>query len=124
MKVDAAMQQEAQKKEDIPLLPLVPVKQSYKKGDTVTFKLRLTPTDVDSPMYEVTMPHLCGTEDLRSILEFKVNVTKIFIGMREGRSVLLIINNSHNFHFTFTSSYPTFWLVHFVNKHSDCKFVP
>ena len=32
--------------------------------------------------------------------------------MWEGRSVLLIINNSHNSHFTFTSSYPTFWLVH------------
>ena len=44
--------------------------------------------------------------------------------MWEGRrSVLLIINTSHNFHFTYTQSYPTF-LVHFVNKHSDFEFVP
>ena len=81
MKVDNAAQQEAQKKEDIPLLPLVPVKRSIKKGDMIYFKLRSLPTDINSPTYEITMPYLCGTEDLRSVLEFKLNITKVFIGM-------------------------------------------
>ena len=63
MKVDTATQQEAQKKEHIPLLPLVPIKRSIKKGDTITFKLRSDPTDDHSPTFEITMPYLCGTED-------------------------------------------------------------
>ena len=55
MSVDDAMQREAQKKEDIPLLPLVPIKRSIKKGDTITFKLRSDPTDDHSPTFEITM---------------------------------------------------------------------
>ena len=84
MKVDYNAQQDAQKKEEIPLLSLVPVKRSLKKSDVVIFKLRSDPTNADSPTYEVSMPYLHGTEDLRSVLEFKLNLTKIFIGMNAG----------------------------------------
>ncbi len=64
------------------VLSLVPEKRSYKKHELVAFKLRINPADgTDSPLYELSMPVLTGTEGLREALEFKRQMPIIWQGL-------------------------------------------
>ena len=82
MKINAnAADAFASKKSLNVILPLVPIEVHYTKEQMMSFRLRSDPAVADSPTYDMYVPCLQGTEDLRTCLTFIQNITKICAGM-------------------------------------------
>ena len=63
------------------ILPLVPEKVKYKKEQMMSFRLRTDPAVDTSPTYDLYVPFVTGTEDLRACISFIQNIKKVCIGM-------------------------------------------
>ena len=63
------------------ILPLVPETVKYKKEQMMSFRLRTAPADADSPTYDVYVPYVTGSEDLRACLTFMQSIAKVCTGM-------------------------------------------
>ena len=66
---------------EAPLLPLVPIERDYNSEELQSFKLKVNPTDPASPLVQVYVPFLRGTEDIRAGLEALQNLEKVWIGL-------------------------------------------
>ena len=71
----------SQKRSSTMILPLVPEKVKYKKEQMMSFRLRTSPADADSTTYDMYVPYVTGTEDLRACLTFIQNINKVCVGM-------------------------------------------
>ena len=64
------------------LLPLVPVAPSQLTShNSVSFSLLSDPADNDSPKYKVTQRIINGSEDIRTLIEWMKDCTKILGGL-------------------------------------------
>ena len=64
------------------LLPLVPEEQTtLTTKNSVGLLLSTDPTDADTPKFKMQARILAGGEDVRTVLTWKRNVTKIFHGL-------------------------------------------
>ena len=66
---------------EAPLLPLVPIERDYNSEELQSFKLKVNPTDPASPLVQVYVPFLRGTEDIRAGLEALQNLQKVWVGL-------------------------------------------
>ena len=66
---------------EAPLLPLVPIERDYNSEELQSFKLKVNPADPASPLVQVYVPFLRGTEDIRAGLEALQNLEKVWIGL-------------------------------------------
>jgi DTW domain-containing protein YfiP len=68
MKVTKAALNEAEKKVNEFILPLIPKPVKFTKENSVTFKLRTNPTENGSPTYEKAILVLDGSESVRDAI--------------------------------------------------------
>ena len=68
-------------KDAAPLLPLVPIERDHSSEQLQSFKLKVNPVDANSPMVQVYVPFLHGTEDIRAGLETLANLEKVWTGL-------------------------------------------
>ncbi|NJO52630.1 MAG: hypothetical protein HC840_28110 [Leptolyngbyaceae cyanobacterium RM2_2_4] len=61
-------------------LPMLIETNKKKTQKTLVFKLKVHPTDNNSPVYEFQMDALDGTEDTREVLQWRVNLDKVITG--------------------------------------------
>ena len=66
---------------DSELLSLVPEDVKLTKANSVTFKLRVTPEDVNSATYDKTVMVLSGGEGIRSVLTWMSESVTVMSGM-------------------------------------------
>ena len=64
-----------------PVLTLAPPQIKYRREQTATFKLRVSPTDNDSALYEMVVPFYDGTGTLQECIHARVNLRKVFVGL-------------------------------------------
>ena len=63
------------------LLPLkLDKEQKLSKDQSITYKLRTTPSSATSPTYEVTVPYLLGDESVRQVLEWSTQMNAVMEG--------------------------------------------
>jgi len=72
---------------EVPILPLVPIVKRYTKEQCITFKLRTDPTNDKSPIFELSLPILSGTESVREVIQWRLNIIKVVIGMNATTAV-------------------------------------
>jgi len=68
-------------KGDVPILPLVPEAVKINKSNSLSFKLRTSPAEENSPTFELAVQYLKGTETVREAINFRINYTKVAHGM-------------------------------------------
>jgi hypothetical protein len=82
MKVSPQAVKEVTKQKPKPPLPLemeLPSEEDETK--MARFKLRTTPTNVDSPTYSFTMRKLDGSKDLRQAIQFAYDIPTVITGL-------------------------------------------
>ena len=62
-------------------MKLVPDEQKFTKNNSITFKLRVAPTQANSATYELTVPILDGSEGVRPAVIFRKVISTVFNGM-------------------------------------------
>jgi hypothetical protein len=68
-------------KSEVPPFPLVPDEDELEQNDSTkkgTFKLRLDPTNPDSPKYSFTMAYADGSQTIRFQIKWVNDVTKVY----------------------------------------------
>lgn len=63
------------------LLPFVPEPVKMTRDNSITYKLRVTPSDKDSPVYEKSILVISGNEPVRSVLQWFSSILEIVTGL-------------------------------------------
>ncbi len=63
------------------LLELIPAPTKFTKSNSITFKLRVSPSSDKSPTFEVTLLILDGSEGIREAVTFRKVIASILTGM-------------------------------------------
>ena len=63
------------------LLPFVPEPVKLMRENSITYKLRVTPTDPDSPIYEKAILVLSGNEPVREVLQWLNSILETTKGL-------------------------------------------
>jgi hypothetical protein len=63
------------------LLPFVPEPLKLTRENSITYKLRVTPSDKDSPIYEKSILVLSGNEPVREVLQWFSSLLEIIPGL-------------------------------------------
>ena len=69
------------KADDFQLMKFVPEVRKYTRNNSITFKLRVSPTSADSATLEQSMFILDGSEGVREAVSFRKEIGKVFVGM-------------------------------------------
>ena len=65
-----------------PLLPLVPdAEDELNSSNSVSYSLRVTPSDADSPTYKKYVRVLTGSEDVRTVLTWVADTALVITGL-------------------------------------------